>query len=137
MRSWMIERCVVRVIAAAVVFATAASPAGLYVVRDAVSAARADAWDRGPGGGGCSGDNSAAAGGDNSGTTPSTYNDPAPQAEALPRVAGRGSFSAERGRFELPRPLPADRFSKPAHSTTLPPLRRLGVYAPRRGASNR
>ena len=28
----------------------------------------------------------------------------------------------ERGRFELPLPLRADRFSKPAHSTTLPPL---------------
>src|SRR5437588_12891759 len=33
-------------------------------------------------------------------------------------------FKTERGRFELPRPLRADRFSKPAHSTTLPPLRR-------------
>src|SRR5277367_1491233 len=32
----------------------------------------------------------------------------------------------ERGRFELPLPLRADRFSKPAHSTTLPPLR--GVH---------
>ena len=31
-------------------------------------------------------------------------------------------FLAERGRFELPLPLRADRFSKPAHSTTLPPL---------------
>ena len=44
--------------------------------------------------------------------------------------AGAGVFgetnqdlnSAERGRFELPLPLRADRFSKPAHSTTLPPL---------------
>jgi hypothetical protein len=31
----------------------------------------------------------------------------------------------ERGRFELPLPLRADRFSKPAHSTTLPPLQNL------------
>src|SRR6187402_763721 len=33
-------------------------------------------------------------------------------------------YKAERGRFELPLPLRADRFSKPAHSTTLPPLRK-------------
>src|SRR6185312_10442424 len=40
-------------------------------------------------------------------------------------------ISTERGRFELPLPLRADRFSKPAHSTTLPPLRAVaGVYAP-------
>src|SRR5688572_12234427 len=32
----------------------------------------------------------------------------------------------ERGRFELPLPLRADRFSKPAHSTALPPLRVSG-----------
>ena len=31
-------------------------------------------------------------------------------------------FLTERGRFELPLPLRADRFSKPAHSTALPPL---------------
>src|SRR3954471_15794909 len=36
------------------------------------------------------------------------------------RRAGR--MGTERGRFELPLPLRADRFSKPAHSTTLPPL---------------
>ena len=33
------------------------------------------------------------------------------------------NLETERGRFELPLPLRADRFSKPAHSTTLPPLR--------------
>src|SRR3954452_8820701 len=32
------------------------------------------------------------------------------------------AYLTERGRFELPLPLRADRFSKPAHSTTLPPL---------------
>src|SRR4051794_32796472 len=31
-------------------------------------------------------------------------------------------FSAERGRFELPLPLQADRFSKPARSAAPPPL---------------
>ena len=40
--------------------------------------------------------------------------------KALPSMAENGT---ERGRFELPLPLRADRFSKPAHSTTLPPLR--------------
>ncbi len=30
---------------------------------------------------------------------------------------------AERGRFELPEPVKAQRFSRPPHSTTLPPLR--------------
>src|SRR3954462_9580714 len=33
------------------------------------------------------------------------------------------AYLTERGRFELPLPFRADRFSKPAHSTTLPPLR--------------
>ena len=37
--------------------------------------------------------------------------------------AAGGGNQAERGRFELPLPFQADRFSKPAHSTTLPPLR--------------
>src|SRR5436309_13352999 len=40
-----------------------------------------------------------------------------------PAVTNDGVVAAERGRFELPLPLRADRFSKPAHSTTLPPLR--------------
>ncbi len=31
---------------------------------------------------------------------------------------------AERGRFELPEPVKVQRFSRPPHSTTLPPLRR-------------
>jgi hypothetical protein len=45
-------------------------------------------------------------------------------------------FLTERGRFELPLPLRADRFSKPAHSTTLPPLRGAGeVYAEGNSAS--
>jgi hypothetical protein len=30
---------------------------------------------------------------------------------------------AERGRFELPEPVKVQRFSRPPHSTTLPPLR--------------
>ena len=34
---------------------------------------------------------------------------------------------AERGRFELPLPFRADRFSKPAHSTTLPPLQETSL----------
>src|SRR5665213_3000067 len=34
----------------------------------------------------------------------------------------RGTSETVRGSFELPLPLRADRFSKPAHSTTLPPL---------------
>src|SRR5205807_4953289 len=38
-----------------------------------------------------------------------------------------GVSRTERGRFELPLPLRADRFSKPAHSTTLPPLRANAV----------
>src|SRR4051812_46849453 len=38
-------------------------------------------------------------------------------------VASFEETITERGRFELPLPLRADRFSKPAHSTTLPPLR--------------
>ena len=37
-------------------------------------------------------------------------------------VTNDRAFRTERGRFELPLPLRADRFSKPAHSTTLPPL---------------
>ena len=41
----------------------------------------------------------------------------------LQAVATQGSFGTERGRFELPRAFRPDRFSKPAHSTTLPPLR--------------
>src|SRR5215217_3077931 len=40
--------------------------------------------------------------------------------QALANLSANGT---ERGRFELPLPLRADRFSKPAHSTTLPPLR--------------
>ncbi len=52
-------------------------------------------------------------------------------AAPLTRAAVVGETSddfnaAERGRFELPLPLRADRFSKPAHSTTLPPLRGAG-----------
>ena len=43
--------------------------------------------------------------------------------------SGINSLKAERGRFELPLPLRADRFSKPAHSTTLPPLRRRPKYS--------
>src|SRR3954451_19218479 len=39
------------------------------------------------------------------------------------RLTGVTGSQAERGRFELPLPFRADRFSKPAHSTTLPPLR--------------
>jgi site-specific recombinase XerD len=37
----------------------------------------------------------------------------------ITKLLGEGT---ERGRFELPLPFRADRFSKPAHSTTLPPL---------------
>ena len=46
---------------------------------------------------------------------------------------------AERGRFELPQPLLVDRFSKPAHSTTLPPLRVPGrqMYLVSSAGSNR
>jgi alkylated DNA repair dioxygenase AlkB len=40
---------------------------------------------------------------------------------------GRASWvrrrMAERGRFELPEPVKVQRFSRPPHSTTLPPLR--------------
>ncbi|MDB5292390.1 MAG: Recombinase [Phycisphaerales bacterium] len=53
------------------------------------------------------------------------------QHTTAPAIAGAASVGetdpnhneAERGRFELPLPFRADRFSKPAHSTTLPPLR--------------
>ena len=69
------------------------------------------------------GDNSVVLSGDNSGTTPSPETKRAPPLAVSQHVAGHGSFVAERGRFELPLPLRADRFSKPAHSTTLPPLR--------------
>ncbi len=41
-----------------------------------------------------------------------------------PLAKGIGKLT-ERGRFELPRAFRPDRFSKPAHSTTLPPLREL------------
>ena len=36
-------------------------------------------------------------------------------------------FVAERGRFELPKLLRACRFSRPVHSTALPPLRFNGI----------
>ena len=45
------------------------------------------------------------------------------QVEAEQFVTKLLGGETERGRFELPLPLRADRFSKPAHSTTLPPLR--------------
>jgi len=45
------------------------------------------------------------------------------QAEAEQYVTKLLGEETERGRFELPLPLRADRFSKPAHSTALPPLR--------------
>lgn len=50
---------------------------------------------------------------------------PAPRSRGAALVGKSADVShvAERGRFELPLPLRADRFSKPAHSTTLPPLR--------------
>ena len=48
---------------------------------------------------------------------------PAIAGAALVGEIDQNRNKAERGRFELPRPLRADRFSKPAHSTTLPPLR--------------
>ena len=55
------------------------------------------------------------------------------QAKTAPEFSGAASFGksrsvfllAERGRFELPLPLRADRFSKPAHSAALPPLQEL------------
>src|ERR1700677_2985546 len=39
----------------------------------------------------------------------------------------------ERGRFELPLPFRADRFSKPAHSTTLPPLQDISLLPAKPG----
>ncbi|MDB5304124.1 MAG: hypothetical protein JWM97_1673 [Phycisphaerales bacterium] len=66
------------------------------------------------------------------------------QHNTAPAIAGAASVGetgqnhnvAERGRFELPLPFRADRFSKPAHSTTLPPLRvEDGRYCKGRRAS--
>jgi hypothetical protein len=41
-----------------------------------------------------------------------------------------GQEKTERGRFELPLPLRADRFSKPAHSAALPPLQGRVMVSP-------
>ncbi len=76
------------------------------------------------------GDKAVVAIGDNSGTMRGLSTTGAPQPVALAVVAEPVTIDTERGRFELPLPLRADRFSKPAHSTTLPPLPvEAGVYA--------
>ena len=46
------------------------------------------------------------------------------QVPVFQRLAFPSFLQAERGGFEPPVRLPAHRFSKPAHSTTLAPLRR-------------
>src|SRR4051812_15536223 len=54
---------------------------------------------------------------------PLSENEAATQTASLQRVPITFSFVAERGRFELPWSFHPNRFSKPAHSTALPPLR--------------
>ena len=60
---------------------------------------------------------------DKSGTSAVRIEQVPSQAPENKTVMTGDAFQAERGRFELPRPFRADRFSKPAHSAALPPLR--------------
>ena len=68
----------------------------------------------------------AGAGGGRAKTGPSVVQVREPVSKVLlaTAVMAEGQKETERGRFELPLPFRADRFSKPAHSTTLPPLQR-------------
>ena len=59
---------------------------------------------------------------DKSGTSAVRIEQVPSQAPENKTVMTGDAFQAERGRFELPRPFRADRFSKPAHSAALPPL---------------
>jgi hypothetical protein len=60
---------------------------------------------------------------DSFGTVVNPLRNVQPEMENGPPLMATRSLDAERGRFELPLPLLVGRFSKPVHSTTLPPLR--------------
>ena len=60
---------------------------------------------------------------DKTGTSGFKYTGVASQTLKKQEPAGAGSFTAEREGFEPSMPLRAYRFSRPTHSTTLPPLR--------------
>ena len=59
---------------------------------------------------------------DKTGTTQGRIKTKEPQVLVTPTVLKADAFLTERGGFEPPLPLRADRFSKPARSTTPPPL---------------
>ena len=66
---------------------------------------------------------------DKTGTTGLRSEGPNSQALKKQEPAAAGSFLAEREGFEPSLPLRVNRFSRPTHSTTLPPLHQLQFLA--------